>query len=124
MFQRMGDAIRRFMAGRNGVDNLAWFLCVLSVILSLISSFTELPVFGLLGNIPMFLALFRVFSRDTARRYEENQKFMQFFGRIKGRKTHRYFRCPDCKTRVRVPKGKGRIKITCPSCRETFIKKT
>ena len=124
MLQRFGAVLRGFMAGRNGVDQLAWVLCVLALVLNLIGSFTELPVFGLLANIPMVLALFRVFSRDVYRRQEENQKFMQFFGRLKGRKTHCYFRCPACKTRVRVPRGKGKIKITCPSCRETFIKKT
>lgn len=124
MFRRFGDAIRRFMAGRNGVDGLAWFLCVLAIVLNLIGSISSLSILAFLANIPMLLALFRVFSRNTAQRYEENLKFTQFFSRIKGRKNHCYFRCPACKTRVRVPKGKGKIKITCPSCRETFVKKT
>lgn len=124
MFQRFGAAVRGFMVGRNGVDQLAWALCILTMVLSLIGSFSGLEAFSLLANIPMVLALFRVLSRDVYRRQAENQKFMQFFGRIKGRKTHCYFRCPACKTRVRVPRGKGKIKITCPSCREAFIKKT
>ncbi len=124
MFQRFGNAIRGFMAGRNGVDTLAWFLCILAVVLNLIGSIAGLSILSFLANIPMLLALFRVFSRNTNQRYEENRKFTQFFARIKGRKTHCYFRCPNCKTQVRVPKGKGKIKITCPSCRETFVKKT
>ena len=40
------------------------------------------------------------------------------------RKTHRYFRCPQCRATVRVPKGKGQIRITCPHCKHQFIKKT
>jgi ribosomal protein S27E len=124
MFQKLGDGIRRFMAGRNGVDTLAWTLCIVGIVLNLIGSFSGLAIFTLLAYIPLVLAIYRVFSRDVSRRYEENQKFQQFFARIRGRKSYCYFKCPGCKTRVRVPKGKGKIKITCPSCRETFVKKT
>ena len=124
MFQQIGDAIRRFMVGRNGVDTLAWTLCACGIILNLIGSISRQPAFTLLAYIPLILALFRIFSRDTQRRYEENEKFRQFLFRLKGRKDYCYFKCPACKTRVRVPRGKGKIKITCPSCRETFIKKT
>ena len=124
MFQRMGDSIRRFMAGRNGVDTLAWTLCITGLVLNLIGSLAKLPFLTFLAYIPLILALFRTFSRDTARRYEENERFRQFFLRIKGRRDHCYFKCPACKTLVRVPRGKGKIRISCPSCRETFIKKT
>lgn len=124
MFQRIGDAIRRFMSGRNGVDTLAWFWCILGLALNIIGSLTEMSVFVILAWIPLVMAFIRVFSRDTVRRYEENEKFRQFFIRIKGRENFCYFKCPQCKTRVRVPRGKGKIKITCPSCRESFVKKT
>jgi ribosomal protein S27E len=124
MFQRIGDAMRGFMAGRNGVDTLAWFWCILGIALNLAASLTGIGWLTFLAYIPLILAIYRIFSRDTTSRYEENQRFLQFFGRIKGRKTYCYFKCPGCKTRVRVPKGKGKIKITCPSCRETFVKKT
>ncbi len=124
MFQRLGDGVRRFMAGRNGVDGLAWFWCILGVALNLVGTMTHLAVLTLLAYIPLALAIWRIFSRDTARRNEENEKFRQFFGRIKGRKNYCYYKCPSCKTRVRVPRGKGKIRITCPSCRESFVKKT
>lgn len=124
MFGRLGDSFRRMMAGRNGIDSLAWFWCVLGLVINLIGSFAKLEFLTLVAYIPFILCIFRIFSRNTARRYEENLKFTQFFARIKGRKTHCYFSCPGCKTKVRVPRGKGKIKITCPSCRETFIKKT
>ena len=124
MFQRIGDSIRGFMAGRNGVDTLAWFWCITGIVLNLIGSFTGLVFLTFLAYIPLVLAIWRIFSRDTARRYAENEKFLQYFSRIKGRKNFCYFKCPACKTKVRVPRGKGKIKITRPSCRETFIKKT
>ena len=124
MFQRIGNSIRRFMSGRNGVDTLAWTLCVLGIVLSLIGTFSKLPVFTLLAYIPLILSIFRIFSRNISQRYRANQQFVQRLQRIKGRKTHCYFKCPTCKTRVRVPRGKGTIRITCPSCRGTFLKKT
>lgn len=124
MFQRMGDGIRRFMSGRSGVDALAWTLCMLGIALNLIGTFSRIPLFTLLAYVPLILSMIRIFSRDTVRRYRENQRFLQFFRRLRGRKDHCYFKCPTCKTRVRVPKGKGKIKITCPACRGTFMKMT
>lgn len=112
------------MSGRNGVDTLAWSLCVFGIVLNLIGTFSHLYLFTLLAYVPLILSMARIFSRDTVRRYQENQRFLQLFQRIKGRKDHCYFKCPACKTRVRVPKGKGKIRITCPACRETFIKMT
>ena len=81
------------------------------------------PVLTLLSYVLMFWALFRVFSRNTYARYEENRKFLRFFDQLKDR-THRYFSCPKCRQTVRVPRGKGKIAITCPRCKERFIKKT
>lgn len=124
MFRKIGDSLRRMMEGRNGIDSLAWFWCILGLILNIIGSISGLGIFTILAYIPLVLCFMRIFSRDTARRYEENLKFTQFFARIKGRKNYCYYKCPACKTKVRVPKGKGKIKITCPSCRETFVKKT
>lgn len=124
MFQRLGDSLRRFMEGRNGVDTLAWAECLTGLALNLIGSFSGLVILTFLAYIPLILAISRIFSRNVSRRYEENEKFRQFFSRIKGRRNYCYFKCPVCKTRVRVPRGKGKIRITCPACREAFVKKT
>lgn len=124
MFHRLGDGIRNFMAGRNGIDRLAWFLCIFGLVLNIVGNLTHLGIFTLLAYIPLVLCLFRVFSRNTGRRYEENLRFNQFGARLKGRKNFHYFSCPSCKTRVRVPRGKGKIKITCPSCHNSFVKKS
>lgn len=124
MFQRFGESMRRFMSGRNGTDQLGLFLLIAGLALSIISTLAKLPIFSMLAYIPLLLAVFRIFSRNVSQRYAENRRFCQFFARIKGRKQYRYFRCPSCRTQVRVPKGKGTLRITCPSCHERFIKKT
>jgi predicted RNA-binding Zn-ribbon protein involved in translation (DUF1610 family) len=78
---------------------------------------------------------FRIFSRKTAKRYAENMayfkyrnKVVSFFNRKKARfdqrKTYRFFRCPRCGVTARVPKGKGKIKITCPKCGNSFVRKS
>ena len=131
MFQqflyRLRAGIRQFMTGRYGTDKLSLTLLVVAMVLSILSSFmgTSLlnPVLTLLSYVLMFWALFRVFSRKTYARYEENRKFLRFFDQLKDR-THRYFACPKCRQTVRVPRGKGKIAITCPRCKERFIKKT
>jgi ribosomal protein L37AE/L43A len=71
----------------------------------------------------MIWAIFRSFSRNVYKRYQENHRFLLFFDRLKDRK-HKIFQCPRCRQMVRVPRGKGKIAITCPKCRERFIKKT
>lgn len=124
MLQRLRTSMIRFMTGRSGVDQLGWFLLILGVVLNLIGAFARLPLFQLLAYIPLALTLYRTFSRNVPKRYAENQHFTQFFARIRGRKNYCYFKCPGCKTRVKVPRGKGTLRITCPNCKERFVKKT
>ena len=71
----------------------------------------------------MILAIVRSLSRNVYKRYEENRKFLLLWQKFKD-KDHRYYNCPRCRQQVRVPRGKGKISITCPKCREKFIKKT
>lgn len=124
MLQRLRTSMIRFMTGRSGVDQLGWSLLILGVVLNLIGAFARLPLFQLLAYIPLALTLYRTFSRNVPKRYAENQHFTQFFARIRGRKNYCYFKCPGCKTRVKLPKGKGTLRITCPNCKERFVKKT
>ena len=124
---QLSVSLRRFMAGRYGTDKLSLSMLVVSLILSLVGGFVKFPLVNLLitaaSYILMFWAIFRSLSRNTYKRYQENRKFLQFFDRLKDRE-HRYFDCPNCNQPVRVPRGKGKIVITCPRCRERFIRKT
>ncbi len=119
--------LRRFMQGRYGTDKLNMTILGAGLILCLLVIFIKLPILDLvltlLSYVLMFWALFRTFSRNTYKRYQENKKFLRFLDRIKD-KEHRYFDCPRCHQPVRVPRGKGKISITCPKCKEKFIKKT
>lgn len=127
--------LRRFMAGRYGGDQLSMVLIIFSALLTLISGFTKLQLFALIAYIPLGISIFRMFSRNTAKRSMENYKFAMLMSpayswfkrhqnRFKDRKTHRYFTCPKCGQSLRVPKGKGKIVITCPKCKTEFAKKT
>lgn len=124
MFQRMRDSLARFMMGRNGMDTLNWVLWVVAIVMEIVGTIAGIEALSMISMVPLYVVLFRIFSRNLEKRQAENLALTQFVARLKGRKTHCYFRCPGCKTQVRVPKGKGKIKITCPACRNTFVKKT
>ena len=121
------NGIQRFMMGRYGHDRLNVALLILGVVMSIMSMFIHNTLVLLILNLGsyalLFVALFRCFSRNTYKRYNENRRFLLMIDRIKDR-THRYYTCPKCRQTVRVPRGKGKIAITCPKCREKFVKKT
>jgi len=125
--KKLGAWFRQFMQGRYGGDKLNMVILwggVIACILSLIIPWQVVKIiflvisYGLMG-----WAIFRAFSTNTYKRYQENRKYLRFTDRLKDRK-HRHFECPKCRQPVRVPRGKGRIAITCPKCREKFIRKT
>ena len=124
-FQKIANGIRRFMEGRYGTDKLNMVILGVGVIACLLALF--LPPASLLltlvSYVLMFWAIFRSLSRNTYKRYQENRKFLQIVNRFKDRQ-HKYFDCPKCCQPVRVPRGKGKIAITCPKCREKFIRKS
>ncbi len=123
MKHRFGDWFRRFFQGRYGVDQLNLVILVFGLVLCIIGMFLRNGWLSLLAYLPMILVIYRMMSRNTYRRYQENRRYLQFLDRMKDRK-NRYFKCPKCKQLVRVPKGKGKISITCPKCHEKFVKKT
>lgn len=123
----MSAGMRRFAAGRYGHDKLNMVLLCVGLVLSVIGMFVEnvtLDIILMLASyVMLILCLFRCFSRNTYKRYQENRRFLLMIDRFKDHQ-NRYFSCPKCKQTVRVPRGKGKISITCPKCREKFIKKT
>lgn len=123
------------MYGRYGTDQLNLFLLICAFSISVISNFIPIPFFGYLGLIPLIYSIYRTFSKNIAKRRSENEKFLhvwrkftRFFKNFKknaaDRKIYKYFKCPNCSQKVRVPKGKGKISITCPKCKTKFIKTT
>ena len=125
--QSISAGLTRFMAGRYGTDKLNSAILWLGVIVVVVAMFVPLPLPNLLlhmlAYVLMGVALFRTFSRQTYKRYRENRKYLMLLDRIKDRE-HRYFECPKCRQPVRVPRGKGKISISCPRCKEKFVKRT
>ena len=125
--QRLFQAFRRFMTGRYGTDKLNNLLLGLGLATCFLNLFVGNAIAGLVLTAVsygfMLLALFRCFSRNTYKRYQENRKYLLLIERIRD-KEHRYFTCPRCRQTVRVPRGKGKIAINCPKCKEKFTKKT
>lgn len=130
----MRNAIQRFMYGRYGNDQLGFFLILAYFVLALISAVTDLGLFALIGEVGVLIALFRMLSRNVTKRREENAKFLRTVDpirkwfrlqqTIRKDKDHRYFKCPNCSQYLRVPKGKGKITVTCRSCGASFQEKS
>ena len=125
--QNMMAGMRRFMTGRYGTDKLNMAILGLGLLLCVISMFVSFAPVNLaltLGSYGLMIwAIYRSFSRQTYKRYQENRKYLLLIDQIKDRQ-HRYFECPRCRQTVRVPRGKGKIAISCPKCKERFVKKT
>ena len=130
----MRNAIQRFMYGRYGSDQLGFFLIGVYFFLALIAALTDVLLFQLVGDVVFVWSIFRIFSRNIAKRREENSRFMRkaqpaikwlrLQQTMHKDKEHRYFKCPNCSQYLRVPKGKGKITVTCRSCKASFQKKS
>lgn len=128
------NLIQRFMYGRYGWDHLNVFLLALCLIFCILDTFLRGSVFYFLYVAVFAVALYRMLSRNIPRRRAENAKFMTLAGPairwVKLRRTihrdkeHRYFKCPNCGQQLRVPRGKGKITITCRNCGVSFEEKT
>ena len=141
----MKERLRKFMEGRYGADELnrfltlcGWVLLLIGFVLSGINNRVTVSLGSLLVTLSwavLIYSVFRTLSKNTSRRAAENYRYFAcknkvlrrwkgFKARWQDRKTHRYFRCPQCRATVRVPKGKGKIRITCPKCQNQFVKKS
>ena len=123
------------MQGRNGMDELGQAISICVLVLLVLSMFTRWYVLYILALGMMGYMYFRAFSKNTPKRYKENQKFRNFrYDTVvkwnnkkrewQQRKIYRFYRCPMCRQKVRVPKGRGKICITCPKCKAEFIKRS
>ncbi len=132
---RFLDWYRRFMYGRYGVDKLSVAILIVYFVLYLCAQIAHSYILLAFSLVVFLLCWYRVFSRNIEKRRKENEIFMKGWrkvetwvrttkGRIRDRNTHRYFRCPNCSSMLRVPKGRGKICITCPVCKKEFIRKT
>lgn len=131
----MKEKIIQFMRGRYGYDELSKVLLVGSLVLTLLSGIRGLELASFLGSGILLVVFLRVFSKNYQKCSLQNQKYLTIknkllkpirgsINRFKQRKDYRFYTCPSCGQDVRVPKGKGKVTITCPKCHEKFSKTT
>ncbi len=130
----MREKIVRFMYGRYGMDRFGRFLMGAVIVLFVLSLF-GVKICYTLAVVVMVYAYYRMFSKQISKRSIENQKYLQYEWKVKNwfhkkkalvkqSKTHRIYKCPNCKQKIRVPRGRGKIAITCKKCKTEFIKKS
>lgn len=130
----MLNRFQQFMSGRYGNDMLNSALCIFGCILTFVFSIFRLHELSFISYIPFAIALFRAFSKSLEKRQRENIKFlslaepwMKHFRKKASQwqdTNHRYYNCPGCSKTLRVPKNRGKIKISCPHCGREFTKRT
>ena len=131
----MRDRIRRFMAGRYGTDQLNRFLSVAALAVLLLNLFLRLGLLWLLALALLGFLYYRTLSRDHAKRRAENARYLQLRSRVlepftqlrdrwQQRKDYVFFRCPACRAMLRVPRGKGKLRVTCRKCGNAFERKS
>lgn len=132
------EKLAKLMYGRYGVDQLGRAMLIFALFLCVLSLFVPRRLSGIIYYISLILIILmyiRMFSKNIQKRYQENNKylslkasFLRKFQREKEifsqRRFYHFYRCPRCRQRIRIPRGKGRIEIRCPKCSQTFIKKS
>lgn len=127
--------LRKIMVGRYGVDPLNKFLLITALIAMLISNLFGGLILYIIALLILAYSYFRMFSKNHYKRYQENNRYLYYKGKftdffrkgkntIHQRKVYHIYKCPGCKQKIRIPRGKGRVQITCPKCHTQFIKKS
>ena len=133
-FYQLAMKLQRFMYGRHGYDKLSVHLLWAAIVVYIPSLFVWRIPLSVIYIVIILYSMFRVFSKNNAKRYAELNAYDGFLNRIKGffklrknkwrdRKTHVYFKC-SCGAVLRVPKGKGEITVHCPKCKRSIDKRT
>lgn len=133
-FNKLRQGFAKLMSGRYGADQLSYAMVIAALVLTLVGGFSGLTLLTLMGDALLIVMFIRMFSKDRLKRARENQVYLEktqhvrrevsaWFVRVKNSKKYRYFACPQCKTRLRVPRGVGNVTITCKHCGNKFDKK-
>lgn len=126
---------KRFMDGRAGADHFSLALLFLSVILVVLGQLLGWKWLVIVAWAPMVYCYYRMLSKNKLKRHQENILFLKYWYPIqtkwknkwlhfKAQRQYKYFKCKACGQKLRVPKGKGKIEVTCPKCKTAVIKKS
>lgn len=133
-FDKLRASFARFMSGRYGADQLSYAMVILALVMTVIGALSGLGILTLMADALLIVMFVRMFSKDRYRRAHENQVYLEktqsirravteWMNRVRNGKKYRYFTCPKCRARLRVPRGVGSVTITCKSCGTKFDKK-
>ena len=128
---KLRETLNTFMQGRHGADEFSMALLIGGVVLSILGNLLRFSLFSLISLAAFVYGLYRMLSRDHKKRYAENQKYLafihgelkQFYVRMKNIRKFKYFKCPQCQARLRLPRKVGEVTVTCGKCRHTFKQK-
>ncbi len=119
---------QNFMRGRNGLDELARDVTIAAVIVYVLSVLLKGMLLYLISLGGIVYGIFRMFSSNVTKRQQENQIYIDrkkmYKFRFEQHKSYRIFKCKGCGRKVRVPRGKGKVEITCPLCGRKIIRRT
>ncbi|MGV8083786.1 MAG: hypothetical protein AB2L09_09180 [Coriobacteriia bacterium] len=129
-----GPARSALFRGRNGLDELGRATFVAACVCIVLGFLPKLTFFAYIAFVLLGILYWRILSKNTGRRYQENLRYLTLARRVRrfwpnlrstlaDRRVNHYYKCPSCKKRMRVPRGKGKVKVTCPGCRTEFVKK-
>ncbi len=120
-----------FMYGRYGTDALGYALLILYILLDVVYIFTHRLIFSLISSALLVFMIFRMFSRNCARRRLENERFLKLwkpvwvwvklqYHRVRDCRTSVYRKCPHCKVVLKLPRRRGKHTVCCPRCAQRF----
>lgn len=132
---KLRENLQRFMYGRYGFDQYGRFIFGAVFVVIIMNMFIRSPILYYVELALIIYGYFRILSKNHAKRYSENVKFLGIKNQCMGviqrkrrfmeeRKVNHIYTCPSCKQKIRVPKGKGKIEITCPKCHTKFVKRS
>ena len=118
----------------NGPDNLGMAILIASLVLTLLTRILGLGVLAILSMGFYAWAIFRMLSHNKAKRMAENRRFTQGWMKLKAElrqavmrmkniRKYKYYKCPNCKARLRMPRGIGEKTVTCSQCKHSFKQK-
>lgn len=129
----MKEKFIKFMKDRYGTDKLNSIILYFAIGISVVNLFKRNFYMSIISFLLTILFLFRAFSKNKRKRAMEQIKFFNLISPIyvkllkfasKDRKNYIYFKCKNCKQELRIPRGKGKIKVKCPNCKHEEIKKS
>lgn len=122
---------QEWMRGRQGPDDLAIFCTNVAIVLVVVNLFVRVSWLYWLGLALLAYAIFRICSKNLTARATENASFLKALGPVRPwiqnpkaamaeNRAYKHVKCSSCGQKVRVPRGKGKLRVTCPKCKTKF----